>query len=152
VKIIIIAVGRIGRDAESDLIERYIKRCPWNTTIIEVEERRPIKGDERKAREGDKILGAIPDGAHVMALDEHGKVFSSVEFAQKIEHWQGQALGTIVFIIGGADGLDKRVLDRANGKMAFGKMTWPHMMVRAMLVEQIYRASTIIAGHPYHKV
>lgn len=149
-KLTIIAVGRIGRDAEQDIIERYLKRLPNTTQLVEVEERRPIKGDERKAREGEKILAAIPEGSFVVALDERGKQMRSTHFAQKLDSWQ-QSHGHVTFLIGGADGFSQEVFDRADSRLSFSDMTWPHMMVRAMLIEQLYRATTILSGHPYHK-
>lgn len=149
--ILIIAVGRMKKSPESEILETYLKRCPWNVKIIEVEERRPIKGAERMAREGDLLLGAIPDGATVVALDERGVELRSTVFAEKISNFQDQGVSNLVFLIGGADGYDGKVKQRANLKISFGQMTWPHMMVRAMLSEQLYRASTILQGHPYHK-
>ncbi len=147
----IVAVGRLKKGPELDLIETYLKRCPWQVKITEVEEKRPIKGAERMAREADLILDAIPKGATTVALDERGKEMRSAAFANKIQAWQDQGVATLVFLIGGADGYDPRVKERANGLISFGQMTWPHMMVRAMLAEQLYRVSTILQGHPYHK-
>lgn len=147
----IIAVGRMKKCSEHNLMQTYLKRCPWNIKIVEVEERRPLKGSERMAREGELLLKAIPDGSTVIALDERGSELRSTAFAKKIRNWQDQGAQTVVFLIGGADGHDDKVKKRANGLISFGAMTWPHMMVRAMLAEQLYRASTILQGHPYHK-
>ncbi len=147
----IIAVGRLKKGPEQDLIETYLKRCPWSVNITEVEEKRPLKGANRMAREADLLLAAIPAGAHVIALDERGTEMRSRAFAKKINNWQDQGLSVLVFLIGGADGYDAKIKERANGFISFGQMTWPHMMVRAMLCEQLYRASTILQGHPYHK-
>lgn len=149
--ILIIAVGRMKKSPENEILETYLKRCPWNVKIIEVEERRPIKGAERMAREGDLLLNAIPDGATVVALDERGKEMRSTVFAEKIRTFQDNGTNNLVFLIGGADGYDEKVKAKADIKISFGSMTWPHMMVRAMLGEQLYRASTILQGHPYHK-
>ena len=139
------------KSPENEILETYLKRCPWNVKIIEVEERRPIKGAERMAREGDLLLNAIPDGATVVALDERGKEMRSTVFAEKIRTFQDNGTNNLVFLIGGADGYDEKVKAKADIKISFGSMTWPHMMVRAMLGEQLYRASTILQGHPYHK-
>lgn len=147
----IIAVGRLKSGPELDLINTYLKRCPWKIKITEVEEKRPITGAERMAREADLILDSIPSGATVIALDERGKEMRSKAFADKIRNWQDNGISTLVFLIGGADGYDQKVKERSDGLISFGKMTWPHMMVRAMLSEQLYRASTILQGHPYHK-
>lgn len=103
------------------------------------------------AREGDLILNAIPKGATVIALDERGKKMRSTSFAEKIRNYQDQGSTNLVFLIGGADGYDPKVKERAQLKISFGQLTWPHMMMRAMLAEQLYRASTILQGHPYHK-
>lgn len=147
----IIAVGRMKKGPEGEILETYIKRCPWPIKITEVEERRPIKGAERMAREGDLILNAIPKGATVIALDERGKKMRSTSFAEKIRNYQDQGSTNLVFLIGGADGYDPKVKERAQLKISFGQLTWPHMIMRAMLAEQLYRASTILQGHPYHK-
>lgn len=147
----IIAVGRMKKGPEYDLMNVYLKRSPWVIKIIEVEEKRPLKGAERMAREGELLLKAIPDGSTVIALDERGKEMRSTAFAEKIRTWQDQGISNLIFLIGGADGYDGLVKKRADGLISFGAMTWPHMMVRAMLVEQLYRASTILQGHPYHK-
>lgn len=147
----IIAVGRMKKSPEGEILETYLKRCPWPIKITEVEERRPIKGAERMAREADLILNAIPDGATVIALDERGKEMRSTVFAEKLRRYQDQGTSHLIFLIGGADGYDAKVKERADLKISFGQMTWPHMMVRAMLSEQLYRASTILTGHPYHK-
>ncbi|MBT5186234.1 MAG: 23S rRNA (pseudouridine(1915)-N(3))-methyltransferase RlmH [Kordiimonadaceae bacterium] len=149
--LLIIAVGRMKKSPENDLMNTYLKRCPWNVKVIEVEEKRPLKGAERMAREGELLLNAIPEGATVVALDERGKEMRSTSFAQKIRTWQDQGITNLVFLIGGADGYDDKVKTRANQLISFGAMTWPHLMVRAMLSEQLYRASTILQGHPYHK-
>ncbi len=148
----IIAVGRIKKSPEREQIETYVKRCPWKIKITEVEERRPLKGAERMAREAELILAAIPEDAWVIALDEHGKQMRSKGFCKKNKSvGRTKGLSTLVFLIGGADGYDQKIKDSANGLISFGEMTWPHMMVRAMLSEQLYRASAILQGHPYHK-
>ncbi|WP_321395171.1 23S rRNA (pseudouridine(1915)-N(3))-methyltransferase RlmH [Emcibacter sp.] len=147
----IIAVGRLKKGPELDLIETFIKRTPWPVSITEVEERRPIKGAERMAREAELLLAAIPRDAFVIALDERGKEMRSTRFAETLERLQDDGQQTVVFVVGGAEGYGPGVKERADRLLSFGEMTWPHMMVRLMLAEQIYRASTILAGHPYHK-
>lgn len=149
--ITIAAVGRMRRGPELDLIDDYRKRLSWAITVREVEEKRPLKAAERKAREGERLLGAVPDGALLVALDERGRQFSSEEFAGQLRKWQESGHRALAFAIGGADGLDRAVTDRATLLLALGRMTWPHMMARSMLVEQLYRAQQIQAGHPYHK-
>jgi len=140
------------RGPEKTLVEEYFKRLPWKTNTTEIEIKKvAASAQERKAREGEKLLAAVPAGAAMIALDEKGKAFSSRDFAKKIDDWQMAGFNSLAFIIGGADGLDRGVLEKADLKLAFGTLTWPHMMVRAMLSEQIYRAWSINTGHPYHR-
>ncbi len=134
------------------LVDEYLKRLPWKTSITEIDMKKPAgTAAERKKREAERLLAAVPDGAALVVLDENGKALKSREFAGKIDNWQMAGYSNIAFIIGGADGLDSSVLSRADMKIAFGSLTWPHMMVRVMLSEQIYRAWSIITGHPYHR-
>ncbi len=149
--ITVAAIGRVRRGPERDLIENYRKRLSWAVTIREVEEKRPLPMAERRAREGERLLAAVPDGALLVALDEKGRQFSSEEFADQLGNWRESGRRELAFAIGGADGLDRAVTDRATMLLALGRMTWPHMMARCMLVEQLYRAQQIQAGHPYHK-
>ncbi|HEY8352967.1 MAG TPA: 23S rRNA (pseudouridine(1915)-N(3))-methyltransferase RlmH [Sphingomonadales bacterium] len=146
----IIAVGRLKSGPEAALVAEYLKRLPWNVAIHEVEERRPITGPERQSREADLILAAIPAQAEVIALDERGKSMASADFAAFLGV-RRDAGRHLAFVIGGADGLHQRVRDRASRLLSFGPMTWPHAFARVMLVEQLYRAHAILAGHPYHK-
>ena len=151
-QISIIAIGRMQRGPEKALVEEYFKRLPWKSDIIEIEiKKAAATSEERKKREAEKLLAAVPAGAALVVLDENGKALSSRAFAKKIDDWQMAGFNSLAFIIGGADGLDRQVLARADLKLAFGTLTWPHMMVRAMLSEQIYRAWSINAGHPYHR-
>ncbi len=117
--------------------------------LREVEDKRGPTG--RVAREADLLLSALPKGATVVALDERGKALSSVELAHRLARWRDEGAGDIAFAIGGADGLDDAVRARADLVLSLGAMTWPHLMVRAMLAEQLYRAQQILAGHPYHR-
>lgn len=148
----IIAIGRMQRGPEYELVQQYLGRLPWKYDIIEIElKKQSAQSAERKMREAERLSAAIPDGAAVVILDENGRALKSREFAGKIDDWQLTGISNIAFIIGGADGLDKSLIARADLKLAFGSLTWPHMMVRAMLAEQIYRAWSINAGHPYHR-
>ncbi len=147
----LIAVGRAKRGPEQDLFNLYSKRLSPSLDLIEVEEKRPLSGDELKSREADLIAAKIPDGAHVVALDERGKAFSSRDFAHLIGRYRDEGVRDMTILIGGADGLDKSLRTRADTVMSFGIQTWPHMLVRGMLAEQLYRAQTILAGHPYHR-
>lgn len=148
----IIAIGRMQRGPEQTLMTEYLGRLPWKYSVTELEiKKQSANSAERKAREAEKLLAAIPTGAVVVALDEGGKALTSRAFAAKIDDWQSTGIRDIVFIIGGADGLDPSVTGKAQLKLAFGSLTWPHMLVRVMLAEQIYRAWSINAGHPYHR-
>ena len=119
--------------------------------IVEVEERRPLPPEQLKLREGELILGALPAGVPFVALDERGTQWSSRALAKRIAAWRNQGRSELVFAIGGADGLHRAVLDRADVILALSSMTWPHRLVRGMLLEQLYRAQQILAGHPYHR-
>lgn len=148
----IIAVGRMQRGPEQELVDQYLGRLPWKSNIIEIDiKKRAANAAERKAREAERILAAVPDGAALIALDERGKALSSRLLAAKVDDWQMTGVSHMSFVIGGADGLDESVRARADLKLAFGALTWPHMMVRAMAAEQIYRVWSINAGHPYHR-
>ena len=149
-RVTICAVGRLKSGAESDLIDKYAKRIQWPLDIVEVEERRKLSPAELKSREGDLIAAALPHGPIRVALDERGKTLTSTAFAQKIGNWRDQGRD-IAFLIGGAGGLAPELRDRADMVLSFGTATWPHMLARVMLVEQIYRAQEILAGHPYHR-
>lgn len=156
-KLRILAVGRAKGGPESALIAEYQKRMRWPLAIEEVEERRPLPGAELKAREG-ALLQAILDKAAkaggrpvLVALAEHGKQLGSRDFAARLKAWEDQGAPEILFVLGGADGLASEIRDRAAFVLSLGQMTWPHLLARAMLVEQIYRAQQILAGHPYHR-
>ncbi|WP_135082069.1 23S rRNA (pseudouridine(1915)-N(3))-methyltransferase RlmH [Terasakiella sp. SH-1] len=147
----IIAMGKWKKGPEKSLFETYGARMRPAPSLKELELRKKLSGQELKQAEAELLLNAVPTGAVIVALDERGKTLSSREFATKIENWQDQGRGDIVFIIGGADGLDESVRSRADLLISFGAMTWPHMLVRPMLAEQLFRASAILSGHPYHR-
>jgi 23S rRNA (pseudouridine1915-N3)-methyltransferase len=119
--------------------------------IVELEERRRLPSAVLKAREAELLLGAWPAGIPLVALDERGAAWSSRVFAGRIAAWRDEGWPELAFAIGGADGLETAVLDRADAIMSLGPMTWPHLLVRGMLLEQLYRAQQILAGHPYHR-
>lgn len=148
----IIAIGRMQRGPEQQLMDEYLKRLPWKSTVTEIDiKKQAANADERKGREAERLLAAIPDGAAVIVLDERGRALSSRDFAGKIDEWQVAGYNNIAVIIGGADGLHESLYARADLKLAFGTLTWPHMLVRVLIAEQIYRAWSINAGHPYHR-
>lgn len=147
----IIAVGRAKRGPERDLFEFYTSRIGWSFSLVEVEERRPLSGEERKAREAELITAKVPTGAVLIALDERGEDLTSRKFAKLLGDFQDGGTADIAFVIGGADGLSEDLRSRARHAIRFGRATWPHMLVRPMLAEQIYRAQQILDGHPYHR-
>jgi 23S rRNA (pseudouridine1915-N3)-methyltransferase len=149
--IVIAAVGRLRRGPEHDLLETYRRRLRWPVAIQEVEEKRPLPPAERRKREAALLRAALPGDSLLIALDEGGAQLTSPDFARRIAAWQDDGVRTLAFAIGGADGLDPGFRDGAHLIMAFGTMTWPHMLARCMLMEQLYRAQQILAGHPYHK-
>lgn len=151
-RIHIVAVGRARKGPERALYEHYAGRLAvWPLALREVEPRGRVAPERLKAAEGEAILAALPDGAVVVALDETGKAVASTDFAQRIADWRDEGISDIAFVIGGADGLDETVRGRADLLLSFGRATWPHMLVRGLLAEQLYRAQQILAGHPYHR-
>jgi 23S rRNA (pseudouridine1915-N3)-methyltransferase len=156
-KLRILAVGRAKAGPEAALIAEYQKRLHWPLVIEEVEEKRPLSGTELKAREGALLQAGVDRVAKgsgraiLVALDERGKILGSRDFAARLKAWQDQGAAEILFLLGGADGLAPEIRDQATFVLSLGQMTWPHLLARAMLVEQIYRAQQILAGHPYHR-
>jgi 23S rRNA (pseudouridine1915-N3)-methyltransferase len=147
----VLAIGKGGKGPEATLFHTYTTRLPWAVTLKELEEKKPLPPEKRKAREAELLLGACPKGAVKVVLDERGKTLKSEEFAQKLLDFQQQGRSTFAFFIGGADGHGEELLKSADLKLSFGVMTWPHLLVRGMLAEQLYRAHTILSGHPYHR-
>ncbi|MBS0476589.1 MAG: 23S rRNA (pseudouridine(1915)-N(3))-methyltransferase RlmH [Proteobacteria bacterium] len=134
----IIARGKIGRSPEAELVDRYVKRIGWPVRLTEL----PDTG------------GTLPEPltpARSVLLDERGKRLSSEEFAALLGRWRDDGVRETRFLIGAADGHGDKARDAADLLIAFGAMTWPHMMARAMLAEQLWRATSILAGHPYHR-
>lgn len=152
-RIIVAAVGRARAGPERDLFEHYRDRIrkPFSLELKEVEEKRTLQGAELRRAEAGLLLAAAPPGSLLVALDEGGGSLSSPDLAKKIGRWRDDGRPGLTFVIGGADGLDARVRDKAGLVMSFGAQTWPHMLVRGMLAEQLYRAQCILAGHPYHR-
>ncbi len=155
----IIAVGRMKPGPEKDLFDNFTKRFDGQgrslslgpLTLTEIEEKKNLERAELAEREGEKILQALPKGAKLIVLDERGKPLKSKEFSDKLSHWRDEGAPACAFVIGGAGGLSEKVRNRADFKLSFGSQTWPHMLARVMLSEQLYRAVTILAGHPYHR-
>jgi len=149
--VLIAAIGRAKPGPERDLYASYVARLPWHVDLKEIEIKKELATDVRRAREGEALLAALPDGARVVVLDERGKALDSAGFAKKLGGWRDESIRNIAFLIGGADGHDEAVRKRADLVIGLGTMTWPHMLVRAMLAEQLYRAHSILTGHPYHR-
>jgi 23S rRNA (pseudouridine1915-N3)-methyltransferase len=148
---IIIAVGRWKRGPERDLFEHYAARMRPPPELREVEERRNFSADELKIKEAELLLAAVPDGARVVALDGSGKALSSLQLAETVGRWRDEGVRQTAWLIGGADGHGGAVLERAELRLSLGPQTWPHLLVRAMLAEQLFRAQSILVGHPYHR-
>jgi 23S rRNA (pseudouridine1915-N3)-methyltransferase len=144
VKLLVAAVGRMRPGPLRELQDEYLKRLGGAASLHEVEERRKVP--DLRRREAELLLGAVPSAMRLVALDERGRTLSSPDLAKRLAEWNNAA-----FVIGGADGLDATVRERADFLLAFGPMTWPHLLCRVMLLEQLYRASAILAGHPYHR-
>lgn len=153
-RIVLAAVGRLGRSAENGLAADYVARAAaagrslglGPVELIEVEPRKP-----GKAAEAEALLAAVGAGAWLIACDERGKAWPSRAFAGHLGRLRDQGERRLAFVIGGADGLDPSILEIARERLAFGPQTWPHALARVMLAEQIYRAVTILAGSPYHR-
>lgn len=150
-KIIIASVGRWRAGPERDLYESYARRLSWPVTLMEVVAKKTLTTDARIAHEADLLHKALAGCDVVVALDENGKSVSSAALAGRIGDWQLGGKSSVGFAVGGADGLDETVRRQADLVLSFGAMTWPHKLVRVMLIEQIYRAASILAGHPYHR-
>jgi 23S rRNA (pseudouridine1915-N3)-methyltransferase len=119
--------------------------------IVELDVKQRLPPAIIKRREAELILAALPAGAALVALAECGAAWSSRELAERIAGWRDRGVGELAFAIGGAEGLGAAILDRASATLSLGAMTWPHLLVRGMLLEQLYRAQQILAGHPYHR-
>jgi len=150
-RILLVAVGRSRNGPERDLYRHYAARLKWPMTLKEVEVKERLPPESLKAREGELLLAALPEDAAVIALDESGALLDSAGFARRLGQWRDRGTGTVAFLIGGADGLSAEVLRRCEWRWSLSRLTFPHALARLLVVEQLYRASSIIAGHPYHR-
>lgn len=150
-KLTLAAVGKARRDVHADLFAHYRSRLTWPLELREVDIRRKLPPEQLQEEEAGQLLAQVPDGAIAVVLDERGKTLSSGEFAEKIGAWRDEGVRDIVFLIGGADGHHDSCRKRADLLLSLGRATWPHMLVRGMIAEQLYRAQQILAGHPYHR-
>lgn len=140
----IIAVGKLKNDPLLDVFEDYRKRLQWKLSLAELE-------GKNHADELSKIEEKLDGRAALIVMDERGQSLGSRELAAKIDDFQNKGISTVQFVIGGADGLSDDIRKKAALILSFGKLTWPHKLARVMLIEQIYRAQQILAGHPYHR-
>ena len=158
-RIVLAAVGRLKQGPERELAETYRKRAEGvgrslglrDIEIIEIRESRAQDAERRRVEESIAIANVIPERAILVMLDERGNSLDSAALAAQLHEWRAEDRAAICFAIGAADGLADSLRQRANLKLAFGTATWPHQLVRIMLLEQLYRAATILAGHPYHR-
>jgi 23S rRNA (pseudouridine1915-N3)-methyltransferase len=134
----IVARGKIGRSPEAELVDRYVKRIQWPTRVTELPER------------GGKVPDLPPNSVRIV-LDERGQALGSADLARKLEAWRDEGKREARFLIGAADGHDEQLRRGADLLLSFGEATWPHLLVRAMLAEQLFRATSILANHPYHR-
>lgn len=151
----LVAVGRLRAGPERDLVDDYVQRFDRTGRPLglgplvehEVEDKKNLG----MAAEADLLARAVPAGAVLVSLDERGKLMSSPEFATQLARWRDGGRQDVAFVIGGADGIDPALRAKADASVSFGAMVWPHMLVRVMLAEQLYRAATILGGGPYHR-
>ena len=156
------AVGKLGATTENNLAKDYLNRASltgrglgiWAVDLVEVEAKKGVKAATSallKSLEMEAIRGALGDGGILITCDEHGDALTSRQIAQKLNTYNDRGERRVTFLIGGADGLDPALLKSSAFSLAFGPQTWPHALVRVMLAEQMYRATTILAGLPYHR-
>ncbi|MCR8724261.1 23S rRNA (pseudouridine(1915)-N(3))-methyltransferase RlmH [Frigidibacter sp. ROC022] len=154
-RVTLCAVGRLRAGPELALTKDYLERFGKTGRALGLGPARVVEVDAKGAgqsAEGTLLSRAIPDGAVICCLDERGKLLSSPDFAALLAGWRDQGRPDVAFVIGGADGIAPDLRDRADSAISFGPMVWPHMLARVMLTEQLYRATQILAGTPYHRV
>lgn len=149
-RVLIAAVGKAKAGAELNLYQEYTRRLPWKVTCREHVSKAQTQS-KRIEDESTQMLESCKGYDRLIALDEAGRTLSSSEFANQLRQWQQQGVSSLAFMIGGSDGLSEQALKSAQLVWSFGRVTWPHMLVRAMLAEQLYRSHSIISGHPYHR-
>ena len=158
-RIVILGIGKARAAPETILCEDYLKRARGfgpklgiqKLDLVIADVSRKSSASARMSEEADTLKTRIPQGSHVIALDEAGRSLTSEDFARHIAKLRDASTGDLVFLIGGPDGLSQILRDGAQSRLALGSQTWPHMLVRAMLAEQLYRALAILSGHPYHR-
>ena len=152
----ICAVGRLRQGPERDLYDDYLTRFDRTGRALALGPAQMIEVEDKKgggmAAEAALLHRAVPDGALICSLDERGRVMSSPQFADMLGGWRDQGRQDVAFVIGGADGIDPALRADADASLSFGAMVWPHMLVRVMLAEQLYRAASILSAGPYHRL
>jgi 23S rRNA (pseudouridine1915-N3)-methyltransferase len=147
----LIAVGRAKPGPVRQIFDLYQARLSPPLILTEIEDRRPLPEALRREREAELLLDALPRGALLVILDEQGEALTSPGFAEHLGHWRDRGTADLAFAIGGAAGHGSAIRARADFTLSLGPMTWPHLLVRGMLAEQLYRGFSILAGHPYHR-
>lgn len=155
----LLAVGRLKAGPERELCERYLERARKlggrmgfrGFTVREIPESRAARSEDRIAQEAEALSALVGEGGRIVGLDEGGDLWSSEKFARSLGHDADTSVPHTTFIIGGPDGLSAGILARADIRLSFGRMTWPHQIARILVSEQLYRAMTILSGHPYHR-
>ena len=158
-KLVVAAIGRLKEGPERELAERYRKRAEQtgrrigfrDMDVVEIRESRAQEVGKRMVEESIALATLIPEGAATVLLDERGENLGSAAFATRLSEWRNGGRPALIFIIGGADGLAPYLREKTKLTLSFGAATWPHQMVRVLLLEQLYRAATILTGHPYHR-
>ncbi|NBV06510.1 MAG: 23S rRNA (pseudouridine(1915)-N(3))-methyltransferase RlmH [Proteobacteria bacterium] len=152
-RITILSIGKFENSPHKAVFENYLKRLKWKVELRELylKNSRNLSVEKTKEGEGELILKALKPASKMIVLDEHAEQFTSINFAKLISGFAVAGDSDLTFVIGGSDGLSSTVLQKACLKISFSEMTFPHLMVRAILIEQLYRAQSIIAGHPYHR-
>jgi 23S rRNA (pseudouridine1915-N3)-methyltransferase len=160
VKLDVLAIGKLKAGPERELVARYAERLRGlgralaldGPRLVELAESQARRDQDRKADEAGQILAQIPDGFRLVLFDERGTSLDSAAFARILGEWRDSGIPGVSFVIGGADGLGEAIREKASLTIGFGRMTMPHQIVRALVLEQLYRAATILSGHPYHRV
>lgn len=159
-RLLVLAIGRLKKSAESELAERYLKRVKQagraiglrDIEIVEIKESPASDANRRMTEESIALANILQENAAVVMLDERGENLSSAALAERLRRWRDEGKALTAFVIGGPDGISPTLRDKADLTLAFGAATWPHQLARSMLLEQLYRAVTILSGHPYHRV
>ena len=151
-KLTVIAVGNSRNSYEMKLFQYYARRITFPFNLIEVVAKKSFVGNQRKVKESSLLLSKVSNDSIVIVLDQCGLQQTSQKLAAQIQSWRDEGTKELTFLIGGADGLDKAIFERAHMVLSFGAQTWPHLLVRVLLAEQVYRVQCIISGHPYHRV